>query len=465
MKIDIKHLMFLLVLAFAFSSCQEYLDVNDDPNRVQDVPFENLLPTVIERASAAHYSVARSSGVVTQQIGFNTGTYPKIIGSSAAWESTYLHVFPNCVELIDKATALDAWHYVGIAQILMAENLGLLTDSWESVPYSEALKSTNNLTPAYDSQTALYRDINSLLDDAIANLNKTSAYKVSEEGDLIYKGNIEKWLRVAHTLKARYALHLSNKGLNNQEILDDLIANGLESNSDDWQLGYNDVNNNSWYIVAKNNNTGNYTVAIGGYLVYLLKANDDPRLYSIVDTNGLGGDEPVGASPADLSYGSDAHNTHFKETSTWLSSINSPYQMLTFAEAKFIEAEIALPIDKAIAYQAYLDGIAANMEKMGVNSAAYLESPTVAVGMNNLTLSQIMVEKYKATYLMPETWVDMRRYNYDSNIYTDFAVPDPDSVINGAIYRMEYPSSELSRNSTQVNKVLKENTEKMWRDQ
>ena len=465
MKINIKHLMFLFALAFAFSSCQEYLDVNDDPSRVQDVPFENLLPTVIERSSVAHYYVARSSGAVTQQIGFNSGAYPIEIGSGGAWVAVYLHVFPNCVELIDKASALNAWHYAGIAQVLMAEDLGLLTDSWESVPYAEALKSTNNLTPSYDSQTALYRDINTLLDDAIVNLNKTSDYAVSESGDMIFHGKIEKWLRVAHTLKARYALHLSNKGLNNQEILDNYVDNGLQSNSDDWQLGYNDINNNSWYIVAKNNNTGNYSVAIGGYLVYLLKANDDPRLYSIVDTTGLNGAEPVGVSPSDLPYGSDAHNTHFKETTTWLSSINSPYQFLTYSEAKFIEAEVALPVDKARAYQAYLDGIKANMDKMGVDGAAYLESPTVAVGMDNLTISLIMKEKYKATYLMPETWVDMRRYNYDANIYTDFVVPDPDTVINGAIFRMEYPTSELSRNSTEVNKVIKPNIDKMWRDQ
>lgn len=465
MKFNIKHLMFLFALAFAFSSCQEYLDVNDDPNRAQDVPFENLLPTVIERSSAAHYSIARSSGAITQQIGFNSGGYPAVITSDGAWIAAYLHVFPNCVELIDKANTLGAWQYAGIAQVLMAENLGLLSDSWESVPYSEALKSTNNLTPAYDSQMALYRDINSLLDDAIINLNKTSAYEVSEAGDLIYHGDIAKWLRVAYTLKARYALHLSNKGLNNQEILDDYIDNGLQSNGDDWELGYNEINNNSWYIVAKNNNTGNYSVDIGGYIVYLLKTNNDPRLYSIVDTNGLNGAEPVGASPAGLPYGSDAHNTPFKETTTWLSNINSPYQFLTFAEAKFIEAEVAFPVDKAIAYQAYLDGIAANMDKMGVDGSAYLADPAVAVGMDNLTISLIMKEKYKATYLMPETWVDMRRYNYDANIYTDFAIPDPDSLINGAIYRMDYPSSELSRNSNEVNKVIKPNIEKMWRDQ
>jgi len=236
MKINIKHLMFLFALAFAFSSCQEYLDVNDDPNRVQDVPFENLLPTVIERSSAAHYYVARSSGPVTQQIGFNSGGYPSVITSGGTWIATYLHVFPNCVELIDKATASDAWNYAGIAQVLMAENLGLLTDSWESVPYSEALQSTNNLTPAYDSQTALYRDINSLLDDAIINLSKTSAYKVSEAGDLIITNDIP----LASDVIAKGATALSPRGelftesniqarLTMRDFMDTLRSSGVDT--------------------------------------------------------------------------------------------------------------------------------------------------------------------------------------------------------------------------------------------
>src|SRR5690606_38131532 len=101
----------------------------------------------------------------------------------------------------------------------------------------------------------------------------------------------------------------------------------------------------------------------------------------------------------------------------------SPLLIATYAELKFIEAEAALPANRQRAYDAYLAGINANMDKRLVPAAdpelvAYMAA--AAVGVNALTVDHIMREKDVATYLNPEAWNDARRYDYK---YKDFGMP------------------------------------------
>jgi len=90
------------------------------------------------------------------------------------------------------------------------------------------------------------------------------------------------------------------------------------------------------------------------------------------------------------------------------------------------------------------------MEKLGVDPAAidnYWNDPVVSVGSGNLTIDEIMKEKYIATFLNPETWNDARRYDYQ---YADFEAP-VNSALGGEMIRLvRYPDSELQRNEANV---------------
>jgi hypothetical protein len=66
------------------------------------------------------------------------------------------------------------------------------------------------------------------------------------------------------------------------------------------------------------------------------------------------------------------------------------------------------------------------MSKVGVADDAitdYLNDPQIAVGETNLTMSDIMLQKYIALFLNMETWTDMRRYEYSTTIYEGLAKP------------------------------------------
>ena len=67
-------------------------------------------------------------------------------------------------EVIDLNT-LDAVAYTGggttanqiaVAKILKAYYIQFMTDTWGMVPFSEALLGVDNITPAFDTQEAIY---------------------------------------------------------------------------------------------------------------------------------------------------------------------------------------------------------------------------------------------------------------------------------------------------------------------
>jgi hypothetical protein len=151
---------------------------------------------------------------------------------------------------------------------------------------------------------------------------------------------------------------------------------------------------------------------------------------------------------------------------TYYADNASPILIMTNAEMRFIEAEVALRLnDKLKAYDAYRAGIRAHMAMLGVTPAAidtYINNPQVSVGASNITMSLIMKEKYVALFLHPETWNDARRFDYQ---YEDMTLPaNHNPELNGQfIRRLIYPDTETSRNAANVPSVTL--LDRIWWDQ
>lgn len=463
-------LPFMLIAMFS-TGCEDYLDINEDPNRVTEVDLASLLSPIQLNLANTHYSLVFSTGQITQHLGsyfdyIDEGTL--LLGG--AWSTIYLRVLQNARTMGEQAAENGSPHYEGIAKFTQAFGLSLLTDQWESVPWSEALRGSEILNPVFDEQEELYVEMNRLLDEAIDLLRTEESIFSPGNDDLIYAGDLDLWVKAAFALKARLAIHLVNKNNSFANAALTAARSAFESPEDDFQYIYNSVIRNPWHTnVALANNTGNFSVAHGAYLIdqmngVIYDGLEDPRL-PIIATLNDGAESFIGIE----SFNEDApaNTVNFRVTS-WHSRETAPMEMLTFAEVKFIEAEAQLKLGQAeLAYEAYLDGIQASMDKLGVEAsaaAAYLQDPQVAVGANSLGLEQVMREKYIALFLNQEVWVDMRRHNYSDEIYRDFVVPDPVRW-GGPAQRAFYPLDEINRNGTEVNKVTRPYSERMWRDQ
>ncbi len=460
----------ILIATMTISSCEKFLDVNTDSTLKSDVTIQELLPTAQFYTSENSYNQAYIACQYIQQIGSATGSGGTDAQSESengtGWTNLYLNVIPHLNIIIEKATTENAPAYVGISKVLMAYNLGIATTSWENVPFNEADK--KNFAPQYDSQESVYANMQKLLDEAIIALGNNAGAKPNAD-DIIYNGDLAKWTRLAYTLKARYALHLTKK--NATKAATDALANitkGFTSNNDDFQLVYNSRNLGPWYSrVALANNTGNLSITHGATLMTMMNAAKDPRL-PIIATLGRNQTVYTGATT-----GRGTGSTVGFSITSWHSRLAAPIQMVTYSEAKAIEAEARFILGGGTktstgstqqVYDLYLDIARSNMSKLGVTDAnikTYLANTVIAVTPAKLKMEHILTEKNKSMFLIGDIWTDYRRYDYMTLNLPEQQVHNVE--LKGQwIQRMRYPISESTRNSTVAKANYKEPFTTMW---
>lgn len=125
----------------------------------------------------------------------------------------------------------------------------------------------------------------------------------------------------------------------------------------------------------------------------------------------------------------------------------SDFEITTYHEACFIKAEVLFRLgDKQGALKAYKDGIQAHIDYMQKKLTSwkgegydnpdmmpmdeskiktYMQSKAVCQNAGELTMSDIMLQKYIAMGISIETWNDMRRFNYSAGNIESFGVVYP----------------------------------------
>lgn len=461
-------LYIFLLFGLVFSSCEKYLDVNENPNSPTRPPLNGLLGQATYQTAL---NVFRAGSLTNNYVQYfaspNVASPSDIyepIDASGTWSSMY-NTMTDIYDMEKLGAEQGATEHQGVAKILMAVNLKMLHDLWGAVPYSQSFTS-ETLTPAYDDAQSIYQRTLTLLDEGIALLNQpTTTLKLSATLDLIHKGNKAAWIKTANALKARFLNLQSELPSYNPDAILAAVNSAYTSSSDDAQITTFDVRN-PWAQVAVNN----AALLLGGWISdqYINAMNGttygifDPRLPRVVDSTKFNDYRGTRNGKGRVGSGISYDESYLKVNGA-LSSTNSPLIIISFFELKFIEAEALLrKNDKAGAYAAYLAGITASMNKLGVSAAArdtYVNHPSVSVGSANITIDLIMKEKYKAMFLHPETWNDARRYDYK---YAGFQLP-LNAALSTFIRRLDYPTIELSRNGANV-PAVSSLSEKMWWD-
>lgn len=463
--------LLLVGLGIGTSSCEDYLDINVDPNNPTVAPLSGLMANASFETGNNVQDLGGITSFYVQYLASPNPASSTDIQDEVAYDDTWFNMYNIMTDLSDlelQAEEAGATDYLGVAKIIKALNLGMTIDMWGDIPYNDAFFA-QTLNPTYDDDEALYGEVQQLLDEGIAQLQLgTSTFTVGDD-DFIFGGDIAQWLKTAHALKARYLLHLSETAQYDPQAVLAQVDQGLSSPEDDAQVDYYEEENNPWSIVAQNN----ADLLLGGWISeQLIEAMDgttygyvdprQPQMYGTTNTGSFVG-TTNGAGRGDAPE-QGARSTLVEDS--YYAQETAPILIFTFFEQKFIEAEAALDAgDRNRAYQAYLFGIGAHMLKIGVAETdieAYLNSPAVAVGAANLTEALIYKEKYIAMFLHPETWVDARRYDYQ---YENMTLPaNHNPSLNGQfIRRLVYPDSETTRNGSNVPDVSL--ADPLWWDQ
>lgn len=432
MKKYIYQTLFITSLLFG-AGCENMLDVNDNPAKVgpEDATLGTLLPSAMRFTGTTQYGAAQYGIQYPQYLAGQAISQYTPYGFDQLWEPLYTNALPTLQDIINRAEEVEAYNYSGIAKTLLALNVMTATDIYGHIPYSQANQGTDNLYPCYDSMEDLYQEhIINLLDEAVEDLQSPLPELASlrtVSNDYIYGGDLDQWLKAAYAIRARYYLHLSNK---QPELLSTAALEAqkaFESNEDDLQLIYEEQIANPWFGFV--GNATNKIMRPSSYITDLLAGEgafdiEDPRLplYMTLNENA---DNYTGVVPGALIGGTLDGNVNLT-ASTWHTRSEAPIQFITYSEVQFILAEALLTTDPTAAYEAYLEGIEASMQKVGVGEDAiadFMSSEEIAVGAENLTISDVMLQKYVALYLQMETWTDMRRYQYDPQVYVGLEKP------------------------------------------
>ena len=419
-----KKLAFIIsaITLLAGTGCRKFIDVNQDPNRPTDVQEALVLPPV--ELSISHNLHAGFAAILAQhytqivalnQPVPNEGTYLLTNAqTNDDWTNLYARCLVNLDILSKKADATSSPAYKGISKILTAFCFGVGADFWGDIPYSEALKGADQFTAKYDSQEDVYKGIQDMLDEGIAELDQDSK-KVPASDDLYYGGDLTKWKKLAYTLKARFYIHLTkapgHTAADQATLALGVLDKAMAANDDDLMFSYTGSagNENPWYLTFLPGST----LVLSSHIVDSLKARNDPRLTKLVApaaSTGLFTGRSIGLpSPAGDLY-------QYSVLGDFYGSPSSPNYLVTYTEALFIKAEATLiKSGYAAAQPIYVQAITAHMTKLGVDITStaaknYLAARGTLTAAN--AMQRIMEEKSIADFLAVENWTDWRRTGY-----------------------------------------------------
>ena len=454
----------LLILGLA--SCQDFLDVNDNPNSPETAATDIRLPALMTAFIHSTYygEAALWSGEWTQQFSYNDDTRPysqvhryelSETDASTAWDYFYSRPGNASYTMIRDASGPGDIYYRGMGRLFYAWTFQMITDLWGPVPYAEAFKPEIR-EPKYDDQKTVYEGIMASLDTVVAELSSPTG-RLPNSNDLLFNGDMSKWVKLAHFLQARTQLRIAyapgeDKVARANQALT-ALAGALTGNADDADFIYpggDDARNPLWMFQDQRNSF------VGSeYLIGMLKNRDDPRLpimfMPVVYDSVRGTTHYPATTPKYVGHqngGAPLADSTVSWVGPFFSNEDAPLNVASYADQKFTEAEARLIVTGAAAADApYREGIRANMTKLGVAPGdidTYLAArPDLGTVAN--PLEEIITEKYIANFLKVEPWDDWRRTGYP-------VVPNPveQAVLSGIPQRIRTPASELSNNINQV---------------
>lgn len=205
------------------------------------------------------------------------------------------------------------------------------------------------------------------------------------------------------------------------------MASDINSHGGPQRASYNTATN-QWYI---NSTMPSYAEERMGDTVYV-ECTSDCKGY-----NG---------NPSILYCRAGAGLFQSAESGSFYTRVSSPSYIGTYVECCFIRAEVLLKKgDRAGAYAAYKAGVKASCELMNEKLQVWIaEDPSLAdcpsftpmtqaaidyfvnngIGtQSQLTLGHILTQKRIALMFSYEIWNDMRRYDFDPNIFFGWSIP------------------------------------------
>ncbi len=494
-----KIIVLILASVFTFSSCdeQDLLDLNIDPNAVNEMDmqflfslgtlgiggeYENTRVNMLYSATMIQHT-ASLAGYFSGDKYFYNAQY-----SGAYMERHYTavirlfsHVILNTADDPNEANVNAA------ATVLRVFDLHRMTDLHGDIPYFQAgrgLEGEENWFPSYDRQSDIYNDMIEQLKIARAKFSPSARGLGAQ--DHLFRGDLDKWRKFTNALLMRIAMRMSKvdeakarevfiEANNSGAFLS--IADNAYIHYDEGPIGVNRNGLNDGYW-----NTYKYSrdCKISKTFIDWMQANNDPRLMII--SGGIGDPTldpatwntdpaaqrgmPNGYNSATLQNILSAEEQQLFTTpgvgNRMYSMLNlkyldwsDPYKLITYSEVELMKAEASVrgwigtdanthfSNGVAAAINSWVD-FDASFARTTAEINAYIQGRGFQAASTENKLRLIGEEYWAATWLNDiESWSNWRRTGYPTLVPTQ----DPNRFeANEIPRRLRYWEAEIGAN-------------------
>lgn len=485
----------ILLLTLLLSGCTAgFEEINTNPKTRDSIPPGDQLT-----AAAYFIDAGREMGypnlyIFQPMVQYLTGIEDMSKGgkyihnefyNSRMWENLYGKSLKQLVDLIENHRGDSSLvNYLAAARILRVYVCSLLTDAYGDIPYSQAgLAYYDKIyTPQYDKQADIYADFFKELAEATAQFNPE---RESIDNDIVYNGDLEKWKRLAGSLRLRLGMRLSkvNAVMASEQVRAAIAAGVMEGGQDNFRMlhddyAYPDLRGNGYAQALQEDRVYQWARGCSTFVEYM-KQDNDPRLPTYFVNRDADGIDitPVTnyLSMAPGMYYWDDEQDYLSPEGVRVPAVHkycvlsqsfyqlaNPFLHMGYAEVCFLLAEAAV--------RGWISGNADHWYQTGIRAAieqlkyypeiGYIPESTVTAFVMAHTLSpgkeieQINMQKWIA--LFPngfEAYANLRRSGYPVTApITDMG---NESQTGGVMpRRLYYPSTEAFSNPVHYQDAL-----------
>lgn len=464
MKTIIKYIILFLLIIVGITSCtNDFEEINTNSNAPVSVQPSLLLRQVIynygEEMSYEGFVAGGLLGQHMTALDFNLFDRhalksPQLGGDP--WPIFYRNLRDNEL-IIDQSRSSEAFRvYEGPALIFKAYMTAALTDIYGDVPYSEGFRGLDGVVqPKYDLQEDIYLQEGGILDNLDAGIAAIQSYtgSIALEGDVLYNGDLDAWVRLANSLKIKALVRISDKENVNarlQTLFDD--GNYITDNTQNAVFNFSDSEPNNFRMARLRAGDFNNFV-MSETMEEVLEGLNDARidvLFRARGNNGNGDDyegllNGIDASSTSVTLADfSLAGTIFRENTGMLDA-----NYMTAWETNFLLAEAAEKgLITAPAQTLYETGVTQAHAYWNTElPATYLTGTAAYAANGNDPIEQIITQKWIASVINGyEGWIEYRRTGFPvlktiSASFNNDLIP----------VRMPYPAEEAALNADNYN--------------
>lgn len=449
----------LSMVVIGMLSCGDITEINVDPNNSPSANDAQVLTSALGYTSwvvdGQYNDLAFLWGQYwTWGPGVSLGDAERYVADAANYNNEWSRAYANALTDLEFLTGSDNPSYRGIAKIMKAYVYQGLVDHWGDVPFSEAIsgeiEAGGIVAPTYDSGAAIYASLVEILDEANADLQ--GADNIGAE-DLVYGGDVSKWVKFGNSLKLRVLMRQSITG-NVGSAVQATVARGnfIETNDENAEMSFIGTSGDENPMFAnEESGIGNFYVASNTALNLMVELNDPriPAFYDVAPNSGefVGIDQGAIDNEDFTSVRQDYSQGSAIAYGSGVSTI-----FMSSWEVYFLRAEAAQRFGTGEdVSETFSNAISANFDFLGVEGAGAYISSLVFTG-DDVRLNQIATQKWLSFNGLQEDegWIESRRFDTPENpLFSETIFMTPlRSALGEGVYPSIYlyPETEITFN-------------------